>query len=91
MASVFQASSIDAAIKLANATRFGLGSNVWTSDAAEKARFVDEIDAGFTAINGMVASDSRLPFGGAKASGYGRELADLGMHAFLNAKTVVES
>ncbi len=88
VATVFQARDIDAAIRLANATRFGLGSAVWTNDAREQARFVDEIQAGFTAINGMVISDARIPFGGAKASGYGRELADLGMHAFLNAKTV---
>ena len=88
VASVFSVDSLDEAITLANSTRFGLGSAAWTTDDDEKARLVDEIVAGFTAINGMTSSDSRLPFGGVKDSGYGRELSALGMREFLNAKTV---
>lgn len=88
VASVFEVQDIDEAIKLANSTRFGLGSAAWTTDSAEIERFVDELDAGFTAINGKTTSDPRLPFGGVKASGYGRELSDMGMQHFMNAKTV---
>ena len=88
VASVYRVADIDEAIALANATRFGLGSNAWTTDAEEQERFIRDLEAGQTFINGMVASFPALPFGGIKASGHGRELADHGIREFCNLKTV---
>ncbi|GLZ03220.1 succinate-semialdehyde dehydrogenase [NADP(+)] 1 [Actinomadura sp. NBRC 104412] len=88
VASLFRVDGIDQAIDLANDTTFGLGANAWTRDADEQERFADDLDAGQVFINGMVTSFPDLPFGGTKHSGYGRELADLGMHAFCNIKTI---
>jgi succinate-semialdehyde dehydrogenase / glutarate-semialdehyde dehydrogenase len=88
VASIFRVKSVDEAIAIANDSRFGLGASAWTNDPAERERFVNDIEAGMVFINQMVVSDPRVPFGGVKASGHGRELGPYGIREFTNAKTV---
>jgi succinate-semialdehyde dehydrogenase/glutarate-semialdehyde dehydrogenase len=88
VAAVIRARDTAEAVELANRSRYGLGASVWTSDPARAEALAAEIEAGSVFVNGIVKSDPRLPFGGIKSSGYGRELSDVGIREFVNIKTV---
>src|SRR6185436_11484358 len=88
MAAIISAKDEDDAVQLANKNRYGLGASVWTKDLERGERVARRINAGSVFINALVKSDPRLPFGGVKKSGYGRELSSYGMHEFVNVKTI---
>ena len=88
VAALFTVNSLDEAIEIANSHPYGLGSNLWSEDEDERARFIRDIASGMAFVNGMTTSHPELPFGGVKQSGYGRELTETGMREFMNAKTV---
>jgi succinate-semialdehyde dehydrogenase/glutarate-semialdehyde dehydrogenase len=88
VAALFTVQSLDEALEIANSHPYGLGSNLWSEDQGERERFVRDVASGMAFVNGMVTSYPELPFGGVKQSGYGRELTEVGMYEFMNAKTV---
>jgi succinate-semialdehyde dehydrogenase/glutarate-semialdehyde dehydrogenase len=88
VAALIRAHDADEAVRAANQLPFGLGANVWTRDIAAAKGLARDIEAGQVFINGMVVSDPRLPFGGVKRSGYGRELSEYGIREFVNIQTV---
>ncbi|HTS59786.1 MAG TPA: NAD-dependent succinate-semialdehyde dehydrogenase [Terriglobales bacterium] len=88
VASLFRAKDAEDAVRIANESRFGLGASAWTNDGRERDLLINELESGMVFINRMVASDPRLPFGGVKQSGHGRELGHFGIREFTNIKTV---
>ena len=88
VASLFRTKNAEDAIRIANSSPFGLGASAWTNDSSEREKFINGLESGMVFINRMVASDPRLPFGGVKRSGHGRELAIFGIREFMNIKTV---